>query len=119
MRMQAQPLTETTFFILASLAAGPRHGYAIMKDVQALSEGRIRLSTGTLYGALKRMLEQGWIVRLDGADPEAQGRRQRKLYSLTPAGQRLLQAELERLQTLVGLALQRLPAPAQIVDDRE
>ena len=47
------PLTEATYFILLSLALGPRHGYLIMKDVRSLSRGRVTLSTGTLYGALK------------------------------------------------------------------
>ena len=64
-----QPMTETTYFILLSLAPGPSHGYAIMKDVQQLSQARVVLSTGTLYGALKRLLELGWIERVD--DPAA------------------------------------------------
>jgi DNA-binding PadR family transcriptional regulator len=53
------PLTESTYFILLSLSSKPKHGYAIMKDVWILSNDRIILSTGTLYGALKRLLEQG------------------------------------------------------------
>ena len=61
------PLTETTLYILLSLAPGPRHGYAIMKDVRALSHNRVELSTGTLYSALKRLLDQNWIrERLSG-----------------------------------------------------
>ena len=59
------PLTESTFYILLSLAPGPKHGYAIMKDVKMLSESRDLLSTGTLYGAIKRLLDQGWILRVD------------------------------------------------------
>jgi DNA-binding PadR family transcriptional regulator len=107
------PLTETTFFILTSLVAGPRHGYAILKDVQALSEQRILLSTGTLYGALKRLLEQGWIIRLDNEIEPPSSRRVRKLYTLTPAGRRILEAELDRLQHLLHLARQRArPAAA-------
>lgn len=105
--MQELPLTETTFFILTSLAPGPRHGYAIMKDVQALSEQRILLSTGTLYGALKRLLEQGWIVRLDEGTSSNGTKRVRKLYTLTPSGQRILEAELDRLQNLLSLARRR------------
>lgn len=62
--LEELPLTETTFFILLSLSPKPKHGYAMMKDVESLSEGRIRLSTGTLYGAIKRLLEKGWIKRL-------------------------------------------------------
>jgi DNA-binding PadR family transcriptional regulator len=97
------PLTETTFFILLSLSPAPRHGYAIMKDVQALSESRIVLSTGTLYGALKRLLEQGWVKRV--SDPQPNGtERERKAYTLTREGRRVLIAETMRLQKLVKAA---------------
>ena len=102
------PLTEATFCILLSLAAEPKHGYAIMKDVQALSDGRVVLSTGTLYGALKRQLEQGWIRRLNGTGQSAAGSgkpgRQRKSYALTRLGWRVLDAEVSRLQRLVSIA---------------
>jgi DNA-binding PadR family transcriptional regulator len=101
-----QPITETTYFILLSLAPGPEHGYAIMKDVQKLSQGRVLLSTGTLYGALKRLLEQGWIERVD--DPYAgDNGRERKAYRLTNAGQTALDGEVERLNTLLDAAGQR------------
>ena len=97
------PLTEATFFILLSLSPEPKHGYAIMKDVQALSEGRILLSTSTLYGALKRLLEQGWIKRV--RDPTANSTaRERKAYALTDQGRRILKAELARLKKLVSTA---------------
>lgn len=98
------PLTETTFYILLSLAPAPRHGYAILKDVESLSEGRITLSTGTLYGAIKRLLDTGWIV-LEEAEA---GGRERKTYRLTEDGQRVLTAEAERLRRLYGVAQQRL-----------
>lgn len=106
------PLTEATFFILLSLAPGPRHGYAIMKDVRLLSHGRVSLSTGTLYTALKRLLDSSWIHRADdvpGADGGTleTGRRQRKAYSLTPMGRHILQAEVQRLEGLVSAAQYR------------
>lgn len=97
------PLSEAVFFILLSLAQGPLHGYAILKDVASLSEARILLSTGTLYGALKRMLEQGWIERVDDPQPNLT-ERERKAYSLTQLGRRILNAELNRLRHLVDLA---------------
>ena len=97
------PLSEATLFILLSLAPGPRHGYAIMKDVHMLSDERIVLSTGTLYGALKRLLEQGWIERVDDPEPN-DTERERKAYALTRAGRRVLKAEVERLQKLVATA---------------
>ena len=90
-------------FILLSLAPGPRHGYAIMKDVQMLSDDRIVLSTGTLYGALKRLLEQGWIERVDDPEPNDTDR-ERKAYALTQTGRRILKAEVERLKKLVATA---------------
>jgi DNA-binding PadR family transcriptional regulator len=101
------PLTESTFFILLSLAPGPRHGYAILKDVQALSEGRIRLSTGTLYGAIRRLLDQEWITRVDDPLPNDTDR-QRKVYTLTDLGRRILEAENDRLQQLASKAALRL-----------
>ena len=79
------PLTEVTYFILLSLSSGRRHGYAIMKDVEQLSQGRVVLSTGTLYGAIKRLLDLGWIERADDPKP-SNGRRERKVYTLTDIG---------------------------------
>jgi DNA-binding PadR family transcriptional regulator len=107
------PLTEATYFILLSLAPGTRHGYAIMKDVRHLSHGRVSLSTGTLYTALKRLLDAGWIQRSgdkpgeNGRDEAAGAGRQRKEYSLTPTGRHILQAEVQRLEGLVSAAQQR------------
>lgn len=103
------PLTETTLYILLSLASGPRHGYAIMKDVQALSSSRVELSTGTLYSALKRLLDQGWIRRAKDPDPSAaNGGRVRKSYVLTDLGSSILQAEVDRLRGLVNVARGRV-----------
>lgn len=104
MDVQGQlPLTESTFFIILSLAPGPKHGYAIMKEVEDLSDGRVALSTGTLYGALKRMLDAAWIARVE--DPEAdESARERKAYRLTMLGRRILEAETARLRKLVGMA---------------
>jgi DNA-binding PadR family transcriptional regulator len=104
MNVQQQlPLTETTFFIILSLAPGSKHGYAIMKEVEALSDGRIELSTGTLYGALKRMLEGDWIERVENPEP-GENSRGRKAYRLTKLGRRILEAELARLRQLVNVA---------------
>jgi DNA-binding PadR family transcriptional regulator len=97
------PLSEAIFFILLSLAAGSKHGYAILKEVEALSDGRVSLSTGTLYGALKRLLDNEWIERFD--EPEAmQTGRVRKGYRLTDLGRRRLEAETARMQRLVKAA---------------
>jgi len=100
------PLTEVTYFILLSLAPGPKHGYAIMKDVSFMSKARVALSTGTLYGALPRLLEQGWIMRSEAPKARHPGRG-RKLYALTETGRSVLLAEVKRLDSLVAAAQQR------------
>ena len=69
--MADTPLTSPLFHVLLSLADDDRHGYAIMKDVEDRTDGAVRLSTGTLYGIIKRLLADGWIV-------EARGRRERR-----------------------------------------
>jgi len=108
MAMPAEtPLTESTYFILLSLSPAPKHGYAIMKDVKELSESRVALSTGTLYGALKRLLDQGWIIRME--DINAKGNiRDRKVYKLSQHGRRVLKEEIARLNKLLTAAGQRL-----------
>jgi DNA-binding PadR family transcriptional regulator len=105
------PLREPTFYILLSLSSGEKHGYAILKEVEAHSKGRVQLSTGTLYEALARLLDQELIERvaLDAGD-EAQDQhpgRPRKSYRLSPRGLRVLQAETERMRQMVAVT-QRL-----------
>ena len=97
------PLREATFFILLSLATAPKHGYAIMKDTARLSDGRVNLSTGTLYGAIKRLLEAGWIRRVENGDEEGNGR-PKKEYKLTEQGRRIFEAEVARLESIVTVA---------------
>jgi DNA-binding PadR family transcriptional regulator len=97
------PLREPTLYILLSLSPGPKHGYAIMKEVEILSESRLLLSTGTLYGAIKRLLDDGWIRRVEDPLPNSTDR-ERKAYALTEQGQRLLSAEIERLRKIVSVA---------------
>ncbi len=107
--LQLLPLREPTFFILLSLAPGEKHGYAILKDVEELSRGKLVLSTGTLYEALARLLEQGLIERLEssnGADGELHPGRPRKVYRLTHLGGRVIAAEVDRLEGLLAAARQ-------------
>ena len=107
MKLQpTSPLTEATFFILLSLAPEPKHGYAIMKEVKSLSNRRIAFSTGTLYGALRRLLEQGWIKRVTDPMPNPTDR-ERKAYALTDKGRKVVNAEMERLRSLLNTAEQR------------
>ncbi len=105
--MDPLPLSEAVLSILISLAQAPRHGYAILKDVESISAGRVRLSTGTLYGAIQRLLAQGWIERVDDPLPQ-DGSRERKAYALTEAGKRILAAETARMTHLAGIAAQRM-----------
>ena len=101
------PLTEATFFIMLSLSSGPAHGYAIMKDVAALSDRRVVLSTGTLYGALGRLLDEGLIERVPSGEDASAGR-PRKAYVLTKHGHRVLEMEMTWMQSLVTTARLRL-----------
>ena len=101
--METFPLTEPVLLVLLSLAEQPRHGYSILKDVEHISGGRVRLSTGTLYGALQRLLAQGWIERIE--DDHAP--RDRRSYRLTAKGRRNLQAEVDRMRQLTRLAALR------------
>jgi len=98
------PITEPVLLILLSLADQPRHGYAILRDTQAMSDGRVRLSTGTLYGALHRLLEDGWIQRFHQED----GSRGKQAYHLTPLGRSSLEREVDRLKQLTRLASLRI-----------
>lgn len=95
---QYLPLQEATTLILLCLADEPRHGYAILKEVEALSQGRVVFSTGTLYGALARLLDQGLVERLE-EDKGATGR-SRKSYQLTTLGRGVLAAGIRRLEQL-------------------
>src|ERR1700750_3184414 len=95
-RDTAKALSEPVLFILTSLAEQPRHGYALLKDVEVLSRRRIRLSTGTLYGAIRRLLEDGWIERWEQEDVS----RDKQAYRLTQNGRSRLQAEIAPMAQL-------------------
>ena len=98
--MESLPLSEAVLLILLSLADQPRHGYAILKDVEEMSGGRVMLSTGTLYGALHRLLDDDWIERYQDDDTS----RGRQAYRLTASGKRSLQQEVGRMKHLTKLA---------------
>ena len=102
--MESLPNNEPVLLILLSLAGQPRHGYAILQDAKKMSGGRVRLSTGTLYGALHRLLRDGWIERFKEEDIS----RGRQAYRLTPVGRRNLQLEVNRLKRLSRLASLRV-----------
>jgi DNA-binding PadR family transcriptional regulator len=103
---QLLPLTPQVFHILVALADRDQHGYSIMQDVAERTGGAMRLSPGTLYGSIKRMLEQGLIVELRYKDrPDAQNDdERRRYYQLTPFGRKVAKAEAARLSEMVEQA---------------
>ncbi len=100
------PLGVAGFHILLALSEGERHGYAIIKEVDATTAGAIKLGPGTLYRVIKQMLVDGWIEEIDAADER------RRTYRLTRWGRRIAAAEAVRLDELVRLARQRRLLPA-------
>ena len=100
-----KPLREPTFLALAALGPGPLHGYGIIKAVEEMSDGRVRLRAGTLYGALERLESQGYVAfHGEGSD----GGPARRYYRLTTAGQQLLTSEASRLAANARIAFARL-----------
>jgi DNA-binding PadR family transcriptional regulator len=95
------PLTPAAFHVLLALADSPRHGYSILKDVEERTGGDVRLSTGTLYGLIKRFLDDELIVELPAEDD---GNERRRPYRLTPFGRQVARAEAVRLEQLVSAA---------------
>lgn len=102
--MERLPLTEPVLLILLSLADQPRHGYSILKDIEQMSDGRVVLSTGTLYGALRRLLDDKWIERFENEDTS----RGKQSYRLTADGRRNLRFEVDRMKKLTRLASLRV-----------
>ncbi|MFD8075450.1 PadR family transcriptional regulator [Streptomyces sp. NPDC059718] len=103
--MAERSLQEPTLLLLTALADAPRHGYALIEEVAAISGGRVRLRAGTLYGALDRLLGQG-VVRVD-REEIVEGRL-RRTYALTDAGYTLLAAEADRMRTTAHEAARRI-----------
>lgn len=95
------PLTPAAFHVLLALADGPKHGYLILKDVEERTNGEVRLSTGTLYGLIKRFLDDDLIMETRSAPGDDERRRP---YKLTVLGRDVASAEAERLERLVAAA---------------
>ena len=96
------PLTPAVVHVLLALAAGDRHGYAILKEVQRQSESRLRVGPGTIYGTLQRLMEAGWVEEVDPAHAGTDARR--RYYRLTRGGREALKAEVDRLGALLEVA---------------
>jgi len=99
------PLREPTYLILTALASGPAHGYGIIKSVDEMSEGRVRLRAGTLYGAIDRLEQDGYVAFVGES---SEGGPPRRYYRLTSAGTSLLRDEAARLAANADLAWSRL-----------
>jgi DNA-binding PadR family transcriptional regulator len=105
------PLPPAAFHILLALGPGDRHGYGIIQDVEAGTDGAVRLSPGTLYRTIQRLLEQG-LISEPRSSPVTDPRR--RPYRITPLGRAVAQAESNRLANLVRLARNSglLPEPS-------
>jgi DNA-binding PadR family transcriptional regulator len=100
------PLTEPVFHILLSLSDSERHGYGIILDVEEATSGQVRLRTGTLYTAMRRLQREGLIEEID-ATPEPGSDGRRRVYRLTAWGRRIARAESRRVAGLAALARRR------------
>jgi DNA-binding PadR family transcriptional regulator len=106
------PLSPAVFHILLALADGERHGYAIMREVERSTDGNVRMGPGTLYGAVKKLLLNKLIEEVESVSGSERDDERRRYYRLTGWGTRVLNAELNRLRTILQLARGRkLVAP--------
>jgi DNA-binding PadR family transcriptional regulator len=101
------PLPSASFHILLALVDQERHGYAIIQDVEARTEGELRLSAGTLYRSIARMVEQGLIAEVTKRPAARLDDERRRYYRITPFGTAVARAEMARLSQLVRLARAR------------
>jgi DNA-binding PadR family transcriptional regulator len=99
-----KPIPTAFFHILVAVADGERHGYSIMKDVAARTEGQLQLSPGTLYGSIKRMLQDGLIKEVEKRPESGHDDERRRYYRITPQGRKVAMAEAARLATLLSQA---------------
>lgn len=95
-------LTPAVFHVLLALAAGDRHGYAILKEIQSRTDGRIKMQAGTLYGTLQRLLDLGWVEEIDPPADEVDARR--RYYRLNRDGRSAIEADVQRMEGLVKAA---------------
>jgi DNA-binding PadR family transcriptional regulator len=98
------PLTPAVFHILLALADADKHGYAIMREVAEVTDGKLQLGPGTLYGSIKRMLRAGFIEETDERPDPALDDSRRRYYRITVLGRKILEAEADRLARVVELA---------------
>jgi len=100
-------LTPAMFQVLVALGDGEKHGYAILKEVEEQTDGHVRLSTGTLYAIIKRLLTEGAIQECRSRPPAEEDDQRRRYYRLTPHGRQLATAEAERMERLIATAREK------------
>jgi DNA-binding PadR family transcriptional regulator len=98
------PLTSPMFQVLVALADGEKHGYAIIKEVRRRTDGKVALTAGTLYGVIKRFVEEGLIVESDERPDPALDDERRRYFRLSPNGRAVAAAEARRMEEAVGHA---------------
>ncbi|MBO0428317.1 helix-turn-helix transcriptional regulator [Vagococcus fluvialis] len=96
-RNQYLPLTETTFYILLVLTT-PAHGYAIIQEIDKLSDGTVKVAAGTMYGAIENLLKLNWIEEIPSRE------KRRRVYQITDVGEKILTLEIERQKSLIKLS---------------
>jgi DNA-binding PadR family transcriptional regulator len=111
------PLSTPVFQILLSLVDADLHGYAIIQDVAARTGGEVRLTASTLYAAVKRLLDAGWIGELPDRARPADDDARRRYYRLTPLGRRAVRAEARRLERLTDMARAKRLLPPLAPED--
>src|SRR5579864_8081927 len=100
-------LTPAMFQVLLALGDGEKHGYAILKEVEEQTDGHVRLSTGTLYAIIKRLLSEGIIAECRNRPPAEEDDQRRRYYRLTPLGRQVATAEAERMEQLIATAREK------------
>ena len=103
----APALTPAMFHVLLALGDEEKHGYAILKDVEEQTGGEVRLSTGTLYAIIKRLLNDGIIKESRQRPPAEEDDQRRRYYGLTPLGRQVATAEAERMEKLIATAREK------------
>jgi DNA-binding PadR family transcriptional regulator len=110
------PLTPTVLHILLALSGEERHGYGIMKQVERESSGKVRMGPGTLYGSIGRMMAAGLIRESDKRPDPTLDDERRIYYAITAAGQKALEAELDRYREVVAVAREKHVSPVSVAD---
>jgi DNA-binding PadR family transcriptional regulator len=101
---RAPDITMAAFYVLVALASGEAHGYGVMRYVEELSDGRIRLPAGTLYRTMARLVGDGLVEEMDERDPEAPHDARRRYYRMTPLGLDVARSEAGLLMRVVEAA---------------